>query len=712
MTQLFRYLVLIYLAGSVLLIAALFSWQHYHAEKRTQWHLQQYADLLKVSLRPYLSQSSAEQLNSHLTELQYSALLPVAALAIYQPNGEQLAGVGTINLLPSHLPQILQRQYQLQDTGTLVFAVQPLYTLYTPADHFGAYQVPDAYLIVVPELTNAWHPIWLPLSLALGIYSVVFLLTLMRLRRWQQQRAEWLSLLINRDEGATAATADLPEQSALPAEFSTLQQMLTPSVQQQQAQLAQNQQLQQQLLLLQQNLIKQSDAQLQSERLSSITQQQISAWLHQYQLLWQRQEQLSAPVFQTLLRLHFLYGLLQFTPPAINETAFSLVSWLAQQLPQLNNLVPHDLSIDWLEGAENANFVVMQDEKVLLALLQALLLLALRSDNANSIVLRLRVENSISPQLQIHLSCDGSGLPSHLTSQLQQGKSAQWQWRDADIAVLQLYTQILSAELKVQSLEGLGSSIRLNIPVELQATRFSPRIGNLLVFDFDTERLDERVATLSGQAIQVSGTSRFEQLQQKLSEFMPDMLLLFLPAQLPDQDWLALLNRYQQQLCIQVFVPTLNLTSWQAVTPCKSAAEFCLQLLHSAVLPVKPTNSFKNLLVVDDNETNQAFIRVLLQQKSVHLHAAFTGNEVLQLCQQQQFDMILLDIRLPDLSGTEVARQLRQLPSYRHTPILAFTAHALPAEIAEFKEAGMDDILLKPLDPCKFETLLARYQLY
>lgn len=695
-----------------MLVVALFSWQHYHAEQRMQWHLQQYADLLKVSLRPYLFQSSVEQLNSHLTELQYSALLPVAALAIYQPNGEQLAGVGTINLLPSHLPPILQQQYQLQDTDSLMFAVQPLYTFYTPADHFGAFQVPYAYLVVVPEVTETWRLIWLPLSLTLGIYSLGFLLTLMRLRRWQQQRADWLSLLVNRDEEAMVSKDDLPEQSALPAEFSTLQQILTTSAQQRQAQLAQNQQLQQQLLLLQQSLMKQSDAQQQSERLSNITQQQIGAWLHQYQLLWQRQEQLSAPVFQTLLRLHFLYGLLQFTPPAINQTAFSLTHWLAQQLPQLNSLVPHDLSIDWLEGAENANFVVLQDEKVLLALLQALLLLALRSDNANRIMVRLSVENSISPQLQIHLSCDGSGLPSHLTSQLQQGKSAQWQWRDADIAVLQLYTQTLSAELKVQSLEGLGSSIRLNIPVVLQAAAFSTRIGHLLLFDFDADRLNERLVSLNEQAIQVSGCSKFEQLTQKLNEFTPDILLVFLPAQSPNEDWLALFNRYQQQLCIQVFVPILNLTSWQAVTPCKSAAEFCLQLLHSAVLPVKPTNRFKNLLVVDDNETNQAFIRVLLQQKPVHLHAAFTGNEVLQLCQQQQFDMILLDIRLPDLSGTEVARQLRQVPSYRHTPILAFTAHALPAEIAEFKQAGMDDILLKPLDPCKFETLLARYQLY
>lgn len=712
LTPLFRYLLLIYLAGSAILVAALVHWQHFQADERKRWHLQQYADLLKVSLKPYLQLSSAEQLSSHLTDLQYSALLPVAALGIYHADGAQLARAGTNPLLPKELPKPLQRQYQLYHTDSDLFAVQPLFTKQLAVEQLASYQVPDAYLVIVPEVADTWCDDWQTVMLAWGIFSLAFLLFVAGLYRWQQQINQWLSSLKRQFEETTSASDTTATPPEAPTALAELQWLFSALAECQKNQREQNQTLHQQLTQLQRELAESKVAQQLWQQQSGREQQQVHAWLHQYKLVWQRQEQLSAPVFQALLRLHFLYGLLQFAAPAINKVPLTLNSWLAQQLPQLNNLLPHAVSIDWIEGADNTDFVVLLDENVLQAVLQALLLLALRSDNANRIMLRVAIEKAPEPILHIHLSCDGSGLPAHLINQLQQGNNAQWQWRDADIAVLQLYTKIVAADFAVQSLEGLGSSMRFTLPVQLQATNFSAGIGHLLVFDVDAERLNERLVSLSSQAIQVSGCHTLAQLQQKLSTAKADMLLLFAPPQAPDQDWLMLLNRCRQQLAMQVWAPTLNLAAWQAVISCKAAPEFCLNALLHNVLPALPVITSKNLLVVDDNETNQAFIRVLLQHKAVCLQAAFTGQEVLQLCQQQQFDMILLDIRLPDLSGIEVARRLRQLPSYRDTPILAFTAHALPAEIAEFKQAGMNDILLKPLEPCQFEMLLARYQLY
>jgi CheY-like chemotaxis protein len=63
------------------------------------------------------------------------------------------------------------------------------------------------------------------------------------------------------------------------------------------------------------------------------------------------------------------------------------------------------------------------------------------------------------------------------------------------------------------------------------------------------------------------------------------------------------------------------------------------------------------------------------------------------------------------MSGVDIARHLRQQPAYQNTPILAFTAHALPEEIATFLAAGMNDIIVKPLEPQRLETLLHHYQL-
>ena len=109
---------------------------------------------------------------------------------------------------------------------------------------------------------------------------------------------------------------------------------------------------------------------------------------------------------------------------------------------------------------------------------------------------------------------------------------------------------------------------------------------------------------------------------------------------------------------------------------------------------------------VDDNNTNLAFIQVLLKEQPIQLYTASCGSDAIKLCQQQHFDVILLDIQLPDIAGTEVARQLRQLERYQDTPILAFTAHALEEEVNAFIRAGMNDVIFKPLEPSKLELIM------
>jgi CheY-like chemotaxis protein len=118
-----------------------------------------------------------------------------------------------------------------------------------------------------------------------------------------------------------------------------------------------------------------------------------------------------------------------------------------------------------------------------------------------------------------------------------------------------------------------------------------------------------------------------------------------------------------------------------------------------------------SLLIVDDNETNQAFLQAVLALYPFTLAAEYTGQAALERCSQQQFDLILMDIQLPDMSGIEVTQQLRKRPEFQKTTILAFTAHALPEEIERFKQAGMNDVVIKPLDSKKVTTLLRWCQL-
>lgn len=711
LTQLFRFFLVVYLVGSCLLILLLLGLQYYQAAERSQWQLRQYAALLNVSLRPALAQRSAEQLTSQLLELHYSTSFPIAALGVYYPSGEPLASAGLSHLLPTHLAVTPVNQFQFKQLGSREAAIQPFTDTTSKIEPLISYQ-PEGYLVLVPDEIADKQPFWLLTSLVWLLYSGIFAAIAGYLYLCGQRRQAWLTGLLQSSDISGEGKAEALSQRNTPVEFGALQerflQLVDSLTAERQLQQVQSTELQR----LRLKIDSLSEQQQYSARQEVVFQTELQQWLKHTQVIWQRREQLPAPVFFALMRLQLCYGLYHFNPPAIEYPALQPSEWLAHHIPLLNELLPQGVNIDWLEGLANSTVALGLDSTLLEAMLQALLLLAQRSDHLTRLTVQFSVETAASPHLLIHLSCDGQGLAPDLNAQLKAPEVSNWQWRDIDIVLLQHFASLLDAKLKIQSLEGLGLSITLQVPMQLTELPFVKKAGHILLLDQDSERLSRRLAALHALAIQVTGCNSRVELESLLNKSGVDLLLLMLPPQAPKHEWLTFIRQIQQRLPLQVFAPAEQLAQWQALIPCHAAAEFSFALINRQLQRAAGHAAVKNLLVVDDNETNQAFIRILLQHKAVNFQAALTGAEVLPLCQQQQFDLILLDISLPDISGVEVARQLRKLPGYQNTPILAFTAHALAAEIEEFKLAGMNDILLKPLDPSKFETLLARYQLY
>jgi PAS domain S-box-containing protein len=103
-----------------------------------------------------------------------------------------------------------------------------------------------------------------------------------------------------------------------------------------------------------------------------------------------------------------------------------------------------------------------------------------------------------------------------------------------------------------------------------------------------------------------------------------------------------------------------------------------------------------NLLVVDDDEASRLFIDKIGDKKGWHVTKAANGLEAIDAFQSQHFDIILMDIQMPETDGTEVAHQLRQMETGSHTPMIAVTAKALPGDREKCLEAGLDDYLAKP----------------
>jgi signal transduction histidine kinase/two-component SAPR family response regulator len=124
-----------------------------------------------------------------------------------------------------------------------------------------------------------------------------------------------------------------------------------------------------------------------------------------------------------------------------------------------------------------------------------------------------------------------------------------------------------------------------------------------------------------------------------------------------------------------------------------------------------PFNSFKNdlielldeeihILSVDDNHDNQNLIAIYLKDKKIKLTMAFDGQTALDLFKKQKFDLVLMDMMLPILSGYESTRLMRQWEkdrSLKKTPIIALTASIFKKEFDQCHQMGCSDYLSKPI---------------
>jgi two-component system cell cycle response regulator DivK len=108
------------------------------------------------------------------------------------------------------------------------------------------------------------------------------------------------------------------------------------------------------------------------------------------------------------------------------------------------------------------------------------------------------------------------------------------------------------------------------------------------------------------------------------------------------------------------------------------------------------------VLIVDDNERNLRLARDVLRAAGFRTLEATAGREGVRLAAEQLPDVILMDIRLPDLDGTEAARLLRQDPRTAGIPIIALTSLAMKGDRDSLLAAGFDGYLEKPISVREF----------
>lgn len=129
----------------------------------------------------------------------------------------------------------------------------------------------------------------------------------------------------------------------------------------------------------------------------------------------------------------------------------------------------------------------------------------------------------------------------------------------------------------------------------------------------------------------------------------------------------------------------------------------------AAALSSRPLEFIGTVLVVDDNQINRQLCKLQLEKFGLHVDAAESGAHAVELATLNPYQLILMDIQMPEMDGIEATRLIRQLPQHSKTPIVVWTANACETEAKTYALSGFNDTLIKPANNHSLSDMLNKW---
>jgi two-component system cell cycle response regulator DivK len=117
----------------------------------------------------------------------------------------------------------------------------------------------------------------------------------------------------------------------------------------------------------------------------------------------------------------------------------------------------------------------------------------------------------------------------------------------------------------------------------------------------------------------------------------------------------------------------------------------------------------KTILIVEDNELNMKLFNDLLEAHGYATLKTRDGIEALKIAREHLPDLIIMDIQLPEVSGLDVTKWLKEDRTLRHIPVIAVTAFAMKGDEERIREGGCQDYIAKPISVTKFLETVERH---
>lgn len=366
------------------------------------------------------------------------------------------------------------------------------------------------------------------------------------------------------------------------------------------------------------------------------------------------------------------------------------------------------------------------------------------------VVLQVKSRPVAARRHELHLAVSDTGIgipPGRMDrlfrpfSQVDASTTRRYGGTGLGLTISRRLVDLMGGRMWVESREGEGSTFHFTIVTE--ATEPEPRaeqaeITGKRVLIVDDNATNRKVLTLQAESwgmLPRSTGSPIEALEWIRQREPFDVALL--DMQMPDMDGQALAAEIRRERDGNS-LPLIMLTSLGPQEPLPGPGGFAANLIK----PIKPSGLFDVLITVlsgqdvrrrvvkpeapavdgrlgellplrillaEDNTVNQKVALLNLERMGYRADVASNGLEVLEALERQRYDVVLMDVQMPNMDGLEATRQIRgRFPPDRQPRIVAVTANALQGDREMCLEAGMDDYVSKPIQVKELQAALGR----
>ena len=316
------------------------------------------------------------------------------------------------------------------------------------------------------------------------------------------------------------------------------------------------------------------------------------------------------------------------------------------------------------------------------------------------------------------------------------------------LAISSQLVELMGGRIQAQSTMGKGSTFSFTVrletpsapPVEVEPVQPPVSLAGMRVLAVDDHATNRRILedVLTGWKMRPTVCSTadeaFAEAQRGLSAGDPYPLVL-LDAHMPDVDGFMLARQFQQAPQLgAVLVMLTSAGQVEDVVHCRelgieayllkpikqsdllatllTALDASRRQVRQPVESASPSTDGRSLrvLLAEDNVVNQKLGLRLLEKRGHAVVVVNNGREALEALARERFDVVLMDVQMPEMDGLEATAAIRQQEQAtgRHLPILAMTAHAMKGDREVCLKAGMDGYVAKPIQPRELYDAIER----